>query len=125
MKTKIIAIMIISVIISCQKELNSNALINKADILGTWVNTSDNKDTIVVNDTIIKRWDILDNCLCDLYLYTIKKDSIFINYIGPIKVVILANPHWFYFNIIKDTLEIRKFHEVFGDGDFFKKIKNQ
>lgn len=125
MKTKIFAIMIIIIIISCKKESNSSTFISKVDLIGTWVSTSDNRDTIVVNDTIIRRWDILDNCLCDEFLYIIKKDSIFLNYIGPIKVAILSNPHWFYFNINNDTLEIRNFHEIFGGCDYFKKVKNK
>jgi hypothetical protein len=129
MKTKIFAAMIISMIINCKKESNSTPLNYKADILGTWVNTLNNKDTIIVNDTLINRWDFEDACLCHRYNYTIKNDSIILKYLGPIKVLILGlkNPGTFYINIYKDTLEIKNFNETYPGyiGDYFIKVLNK
>lgn len=128
MKTKIFAIMIISIIINCQKESNSNTLISKSDILGTWVNASNNIDTIIINNSDIRRWYPTLSCYCHTYSYSLKNDSLLLNYTGIDKIFCTVNEVKIFLNKNKDTLEIQNFHSICPGGntdDYFIKIKNQ
>jgi len=118
-------IMIISVIISCQKESNSKNVISNSDIFGIWVNTSNAQDTIQINDTLITRWNFEGNCYCHFYKYYIKTDSITLTYSGVDKVYILPYHKKLYLNNSKDSLTIENFHAVHPayQGDIFKKFK--
>jgi hypothetical protein len=118
-------IMIISVIISCQKESNSKNVISNSDIFGIWVNTSNAQDTIQINDILITRWNFEANCYCHFYKYYIKTDSIILTYNGIDKVYILPYHKKLYLNNSKDSLTIENFHAVHPayQGDIFKKIK--
>jgi hypothetical protein len=126
MKMKLIVIMIISTIISCQKESNSKNVIHNSDIFGIWVNTSNTQDTVQINDTLITRWNFETNCYCHFYKYYIKTDSIILTYSGLDKVAILPYHKKLYLNNSKDSLIIQNFHSVhpFYNGDIFKKNKN-
>jgi len=95
MKVKLIIIMIISTIFSCQKEPGSKNIISNSDILGTWINNSNTQDTIQIMDTIIFRWYPEVNCYCHSYIYQIKTDSIIIS--SSIFDVVVSS---FYFCLI-------------------------
>lgn len=125
-KMKLLIIMIISTIISCQKESNSKNLISNSDILGIWVNTLNSTDTIQINDTLITRWNFEANCYCHFYKYYIKTDSIILTYDGIDKVAILPYHEKLYLNNRKDSLTIQNFHSVHPSykGDIFKKFQN-
>lgn len=126
MRTTIFAAMIIFMIINCNKESNSNPLTNKADILGSWVNTTNNIDTIIVDNSEIRRWYPELSCYCHTYSYLLKNDSLFLNYTGINKIA-CGGINRIYLNRSKDTLEIQNFHAICPGGnsnDYFKKVKN-
>lgn len=110
-------------VLCCQKESSPKSNINDSDILGTWVNTSNSKDTIQISDTLIARKKLEANCYYYFYKYTIKIDSIILIYKGFDKVGFLPFHKKLSLNSNKDSLTIQSFHSVYPSyqGDTFKK----
>jgi len=101
------------------------SVINKTDILGTWINTLNSHDTIKIFDGKIKRWDNLSRGFNHFYDYTLKADSIIIDYTGLYKVGTPQYRRKIHFNNSRlDLLSIRNFHTVYPGyiGDNFKKL---
>jgi hypothetical protein len=106
------------------KGSNSKNVISNSDIMGIWVNTLNSKDVIRIFDFHMNRWDALASGFYHYYNYTIKSDSIIINYTGLYKVGTPPYHRKIYLNNSKDSLTIQNFHSVYpsNPGDTFIKI---
>jgi hypothetical protein len=110
------------------KSFSSNVTIrdtitNPSDIYGTWINTSNPKDTIKISEGFIERWDISSSGYFHFYKYQISVDSILIKYTGLYKVGTPPYHRTIFINTNKDSILIRGFHSVYPSsvGDIFVK----
>lgn len=124
MKMKLIIIIVLSILIRCQKESVSKNEINSSNLLGTWVNVLINQDTIQITDSLIKRRNIDAKCFCHLYKYYIKEDSIVLTYLGLDKIAILPYHKKIFLNKSKDSLTVRNLNIVYPSiqGEIFRKL---
>jgi len=97
--------------------------ISSSDIIGVWVNTLNNQDTIKICDTLITRWYFLANSYGHFYKFFIKKDSIVLHYAGINKIGLPPYQRKIYLNNNKDSLIIQGFNSVHPSypGDVFTK----
>ena len=125
MKMRAIITIIISIVLSCNKESNSKREVNNSNLHGTWVNVMVSQDTIQISDSIIKRWNNNAKCFCHLYRYYFKGDSVILSYLGIDKVAFIPFHKEISLNLGKDTLTIKKLNSVYPSipGDVFKKLK--
>jgi hypothetical protein len=109
--------------ICCKKE--SIDPISKEAIIGKWVNQSDNKDTLLITDTLIYRTHLATNTLIHYYSFELNNDSIKLRYLGIDKVNFI-NPfvHKIELSSDKKVLKIKNFKNVYPgyDGESFNKI---
>jgi hypothetical protein len=98
--------------------------INKTDILGTWINTINSDDTIIIFEGKMARWERISKSFFHFYDYTLKGDSIIIDYTGLYKVGTPQYRREIYLNNSLDLLSIRNFHTVYPGyiGDKFRKL---
>ena len=110
---------------SVKEELNPAKGISNTDIKGVWVNIVTSRDTLMIKDSIIFRWDELSNGYGHYYRYKIISDSIILNYSGYFKVSLPPYYRRISLNNKKDTLIIQDFHTVYPSyqGDIFIRTK--
>jgi len=108
-----------------EESKNSNIAqgISSSDIIGVWVNTLNNQDTIKICDTLITRWYLLANSYGHYYKYYINNDSIVLIYSGIDKLLVPPYHRKIHLNNSKDSLIIHGFYSVHPSypGDVFTK----
>jgi len=116
--------LIFIIVFGCEKPTQENT-IAKTDLLGTWINTVNNNDTLRVSENTITRWNSEASCSCHYYDYTIATDTIILNYTGIDKIAL--KPYHDKISLDKEQLllTIQDFHLVHPSyvGDVFKKLK--
>lgn len=121
MDISIVIILLLS-FFSCDKENND---IDKSLLIGTWVNTINNIDTINIDNEKIHRIDTLYKVYNHIYTYTIDNDKIIIDYIGKDKILI--EPKQINIEMNKDNTEItfsgiNEYYPKYP-GETFKKLQ--
>lgn len=109
-----------------ENNLTDSKSISSTDIKSIWVNTLTSWDTLMIEDSIIFRWDELSNGYGHYYKYKINSDSIILEYSGTYKVGVLPCTRKILLNDKQDSLIIQNFHTVYPcyEGDkFFKPEK--
>ena len=111
---------------SVKEELNPAKGISNTDIKGVWVNIVTSRDTLMIKDSIIFRWDELSNGYGYYYKYKINSDSIILDYSGYYKVGVPPCTRKILLNNKRDSLIIQDFHTVYPgyDGDILIKFSN-
>jgi len=121
---KIILLLFFLASLSCGKDNDNNSSIKKVDILGDWVNLIDIRDTLFIQDTIIKRIDTLTLKPKHAYTYSLYKDSIKIKYVGEYYIYIPESSFKIMLDDENKTLTIENFSNYYPRyaGDIFKKL---
>lgn len=98
-----------------------------SDLKGVWVNTLNIRDTLIITDTIVNRWDPLADSFWHYYRYSIQNDTIILDYRGRYKILTPAFYRKFQLNKALDSLIIHDFHTAYPgyEGDQFIKIPNE
>ncbi|MEN8120558.1 MAG: hypothetical protein ABFS35_09440 [Bacteroidota bacterium] len=118
MKVYILAFIFISSILGCDSNNDLNRQIDKKDLIGKWVNTSLDSDTLFWYDTTINRPPKHS------YTYTLNKDYIVIKYTGEYYIEVFESSLRISLNNDKSVLTIEGFDNYFPkyEGTEFKKI---
>lgn len=109
-----------------ENNLTDSKSISSTDIKGIWVNTLTPWDTLMINDSIIFRWDELSNGYFHYYKYKINSDSIILAYSGYYKVGVPPCSRKIFLNNKQDSLIIQDFHTYYPsyEGDIFLRQEN-
>jgi len=109
-----------------EKNLTDSKSISSTDIKGVWVNIVTSRDTLMIKDSIIFRWDEFSNGYGHYYKYKINSDSIILDYSGYYKVGVPPCTRKILLNNKQDSLIIQDFHTVWPgyEGDIFIKLSN-
>jgi len=116
----LLAFIFISSILGCDSDNDLNPQIDKKDLIGKWVNTSLDSDTLFWYDTKINRPPKHS------YTYTLNRDSIIIKYTGEYYIEVFESSHKISLNNDKSLLTIEEFDNYFPkyEGVEFKKKTN-
>lgn len=113
-------------LLGCEKDKNSNITIEKQDLIGKWVNTQLNTDTLFWNNTIIIRTDTVTPFKKHSYKYELFGDSLLIEYNGEYYILAPKSTHKLFFNNDKSILTIEMLEDYFPEynGNRFSRIIN-
>lgn len=111
-------------LIGCEKNNDSNPKIAKQTLIGKWVNTQLNTDTLFWKDTIILRTDTISSLPKHSYNYELIEDSIRIEYNGEYYILVPESSFKLIINADKSIITIEGIENYFPKykGTQFKKI---
>lgn len=113
-------------LVGCEKNNDSNPKIDKQILIGKWVNTQLNTDTLFWKDTIILRTDTISSLPKHSYNYELIEDSIRLEYNGEYYILIPESSFKLIINADKSIITIESIDNYFPNykGNQFKKIIN-
>lgn len=114
-------------LIGCEKDKDTNPKINKQNLIGEWVNTQLNTDTLFWGDTIIRRTDTITSLPKHSYRYELFGDSIKLEYNGEYYILAPKSSHKIILNDDKSVITIEGIENYFPEyigNQFLKLITN-
>jgi len=110
--------------VGCEKNNDSNLKIDKQILIGKWVNTQLNTDTLFWKDTIIIRSDTITSLPKHSYNYELIEDSIKLEYNGEYYILVPKSSFKLIINADKSIITIEGIDNYFPNykGNQFKKI---
>lgn len=101
-----------------------SAISSTPELTGIWINTSNIQDTLKITDTLITRWNPLSETFWHYYRYSIKDDTIVLNYLGKYKILLPPFHRKYSLNESMDTFQIQGFETTYPgyEGEEFIKI---
>ncbi|MCK5168255.1 MAG: hypothetical protein KAQ75_00140 [Bacteroidales bacterium] len=113
-------------ITGCEKDKDSNPTIDKQYLIGKWVNTQLNTDTLFWNDTIIMRTDTITLFPKHSYHYELIEDSVILEYTGEYYILAPKSTHKLIINNEKSVITIENLENYFPEykGNQFMKIND-
>lgn len=127
MKTLLFIVSLTLLMIECENSDTSSLRINNEDIIGEWVNSVLDSDTLFISDSIIIRIDITTMLPKHSYSYCIIGDSILLEYTGEYYIYALPSLFKITLDNNKSILIIDGFSTYFPKypGDEFKKLSSE
>jgi hypothetical protein len=112
-------------IVGCEKDNDANPNIGKQTLIGKWVNTHLNSDTLFWKDSIILRTDTITSLPKHSYDYDLVADSIKLKYNGEYYILAPKSSFKLSINSDKSIITIEGIEDYFPSykGNQFKKIK--
>ena len=110
--------------IGCEKKNDSIQTVDNENLIGTWINTQLEIDTLFWNDTIILRTDTLTSLPKHSYHYDLYEDSISLEYNGEYYILVLKSNFRLSLNSDKSIITIEGIEGYFPKykGNQFKRI---
>lgn len=111
-------------LVGCEKNNDSMLIIDKQSLIGKWVNTQLNTDTLFWKDTIIIRSDTITSLPKHSYNYELIEDSIKLEYNGEYYILVPKSSFKLIINADKSIITIEGIDNYFPNykGNQFKKI---
>jgi hypothetical protein len=126
MKMKILVLftLFVSSFIGCEKNNDSTQTVDKEYLIGKWINTQLEIDTLYWNDTIILRIDTLTSLPKHGYHYDLFEDSISLEYNGEYYILVPKSNFRLSLNSDKSIITIEGIEGYFPKykGNQFKRI---
>lgn len=125
MKIKILIFLFSFALLGCEKR-DDNSQVKNEDIIGEWVNTTNNNDTLFINDSVIIRIDTTTMRHRHKYSYTLDMDSIRIIYTGGYYIFVPGSSHKLLLDKNKSILSIENMDSYFPGykGDKFERVNS-
>lgn len=122
---KILVLLSLSIsFMGCEKNNDSVPTIDIQYLIGKWVNTQLDTDTLFWNDTIIKRTDTITSLPKHSYHYELFEDSINLEYNGDYYILVPKSSHKLVINDGKSIITIEGIENYFPEykGNQFTKL---
>jgi hypothetical protein len=111
-------------VVGCEKNNDSNSKIDKQALIGKWVNTQLNTDTLFWKDTIILRTDTITSLPKHSYNYELIEDSVKLEYNGEYYILVPEFSFKLNINADKSIITIEGIENYFPNykGNQFRRF---